>query len=330
MYSACSFTFCIPLMPRAAARDWQLVEALLGLTLASVRAQTDRNFRVIIAGHDRPRCIPADDRFMFLKSDWPAEAPDSRNCDAGRKKYALKEAVLQEGGGLLMYLDADDWIDARLVETARRAIGPEHVGGIVDTGFAIDFRNLTVTPLPHPRVFAGGFHRLCGSSVVARMRPQDSDAFRRDPWSMIVSHHEWIEAARAQEAAVARLPVAGGYLINTSENHSELYGPYAEWRRGIRRSRGSGGPAARHRSGAPLRPAAGRDPAHIGALPRQVFGASVPTVLGSRAEPFRRRLTAAGRYPAAGLLLVAAHLYLGARGGRPALRAAAGNQESEH
>jgi hypothetical protein len=30
---------------------------------------------------------------------------------------------------------------------------------------------------------------------------------------------------------LARLPVAGNYLINTSENHSEVHGPHSGWRR---------------------------------------------------------------------------------------------------
>jgi hypothetical protein len=231
MGSAAPFTFGIPLMPRAAARDWRRVEALLGLTLKSVRAQTDPAFRVVIAGHDRPRCIPDDERFGFLQRDWPVGPPGSRNCDGGRKKYAIREHVLEESGGLLMFLDADDWVDVRLVEASRRALGPEHAGGVITSGFAIDFGSLRAAPLPDRRFFAGGFHRLCGSSVVARMRPDEADPFRRDPWSAITSHHRWIEAAHGRGADVAELPVCGGYLINTSENHSELHGPFADWRR---------------------------------------------------------------------------------------------------
>jgi hypothetical protein len=45
------------------------------------------------------------------------------------------------------------------------------------------------------------------------------------------SHHQWVEVAQEHGAALPRLPVTGGYLVNTSENHSEVHGPYADWRR---------------------------------------------------------------------------------------------------
>jgi hypothetical protein len=44
--------------------------------------------------------------------------------------------------------------------------------------------------------------------------------------------------------ALASLPVSGNYLINTSENHSELHGPHAGWRRILT--------ASVNREGAPL------------------------------------------------------------------------------
>ena len=117
------------------------------------------------------------------------------------------------------------------MEAARRAIGPDHVGGFVAAGFAIDFATLSAVPLPHRQIFERGFDRVCGSSVVVRLRPEEPDPLRRDPWSLAASHHEWREAAAGHGAGAARLPVVGAYLVNTAENHSELHGPYAEWRR---------------------------------------------------------------------------------------------------
>jgi hypothetical protein len=57
MTSAEPFTFGIALIPRACARSWALVETLLDLTLRSVRAQSDQNLRVVVAGHDRPDSV---------------------------------------------------------------------------------------------------------------------------------------------------------------------------------------------------------------------------------------------------------------------------------
>jgi hypothetical protein len=227
------FTFGIALIPRASAQNWPLVEALLDLTLSSVRAQRDPDFRVVIAGHDRPRSLPADPRVAFLEVDWPAQDPGPHNADSGRKKHAISEFVLDRGGGLLMLLDADDWVDIHLVEAARTRIGQDHVGGLIDRGLITDFRTLRAATLPHPHVFDGEFHRICGSSSIARLRPEEPDPLWRDPCTALRSHHEWVEAAQAHGAGLARLAVSGNYLVNTSENHSEVHGPYAAWRQSL-------------------------------------------------------------------------------------------------
>ena len=225
------FTFGIALIPRASAQNWPLIEALLDLTLTSVRAQRDPDFGVVIVGHDRPRVLPDDPRVAFVEVDWPAQEPGPHNADSGRKKHAISEFVLERGGGLLMLLDADDWVDMHLVEAARALIGRAQIGALIERGLITDFRTLRAAALPHPRVFDGEFHRICGSSSIARLQPEEADPLRRDPCTALRSHHEWLEAAQAQGAELARLPASGNYIINTSENHSEVHGPYAAWRR---------------------------------------------------------------------------------------------------
>lgn len=228
-----SFTFGIALIARQRARDWQLVEALLELTLASVRAQSDPDFEVIIAGHDRPDAMPDDPRFRFLQVPWPAGRPDEHNSDGGMKKAYIGDDLLRHGGGLLMLLDADDWVDRRLVEAARARIGPDDVGGLIENGWALDLPTLRTLPLPHDLAFDIAFHRICGSSVVGRLDPAAVEPVRRDPCRALGSHHRWPEAARAAGVRLAQLPVAGSYLINTSENHSETHGAHAGWRRAL-------------------------------------------------------------------------------------------------
>lgn len=226
------FFFGIALTPRAAAVDWGRVEALLSLTLASVVAQSDGDFRVLVAGHDRPDVAGmADPRVEWLAVNWPVPSPGPGNDDSGRKKHLLNAAVRARGGGLFMLLDADDWIDRRLVAGARAAIGPRHVGGLIRSGFLVDFGRGRAAPVPHPAAWAGDFHRLCGSSTVAAIRPDDPDAARGDPFETLRSHHLWLERAAERGWPLAELPAPGAYLVNTAENHSELHGVHAEWRR---------------------------------------------------------------------------------------------------
>lgn len=242
------FIFGVPLIARAASRDWNMVERLLELTLRSVLAQRDQDFRLVLASHDEPACWRAlatgDPRFVRLQADWPAEAPDSANNDGGRKKALVKGWMREAGGGLLMFLDADDWVDRDLVRSARAAIGPEHVGGLVAHGVAVDVASGRAARFPVPGAWDGPFHGLCGSSTVARVRPGGTEWIERDPNLILGPHGEWEARAAAGHHQLARLDVWGAYLVGAGQSHSETYGPFAEWRRDFS--------AAVRRAGAPL------------------------------------------------------------------------------
>jgi hypothetical protein len=233
------FFFGVPLIARDAADDWGLVERLLALTLRSVLAQGDRDFRLLLAAHDVPDCWRAlvgdDPRFAVVAADWPPEPPSAANDDGGRKKWLVKDAVRAAGGGLLMFLDADDWIDRRLVAAARAAIGPGRVGGVVADGVAVDWASGRALPMPIGDGFAGNFLTLCGSSTVARVRPHGAEV-ARDPHLVLGSHGDWPKAAAAGGHRLARLPVAGAYLVGTDRSHSERHGPFAGWRRAFSES----------------------------------------------------------------------------------------------
>ena len=227
------FTFAVALTPRANARDWGRVEALLDLTLASLRAQTDPDWRALVAVHERPRLSVADRRIEFVDVAWPVAPPGPHNDDSGRKKHLLSDIARDRGGGHFMVLDADDWVDRGLVAAARATIGADHVGGLIEEGFAVDLRTLRAAPLPHPELEGLPFHRFCGSCGVALIRPAASTEIRRDPFAVLRSHHRWVEVAAEHGEGLARLPVSGAYLVNTGENHSDVHGPHADWRRGF-------------------------------------------------------------------------------------------------
>lgn len=225
------FTFGIALLPRTSARNWGLVESLFQLTWMSLMAQNDPRFCVLVAGHERPCTLPDDPRVSFIAVNWPAEPPGPFNSDGGRKKDFLSDLVLGEGGGLFMALDADDWVDVRLVETARRCIDPNAAGGVIGTGFAVDFQHLRWSKLPFPEMPDVEFHHVCGSSTVARLHPSLADPLRQNAFRLLRSHHEWMETAAEHGVDLVHLPLVGAYVVNTSENHSELHGPHVAWRK---------------------------------------------------------------------------------------------------
>ena len=229
-----SFTFAIALTPARTAGDWPLAQALLGLTLRSVLAQSEADFRVLVCGHDRPE-LPRDPRVAWLQADWPVEPPGPHNDDSGRKKHFLAGHALAAGGGLLMIVDADDWVDRRTVALARRCIGAEAAGAVIVEGEVVDLETARIASIPQPGVF-GEFHRVCGSSTVARLRPGHPDPMRRDPFSQLRSHHAWLERGEALGLPLVRLPAPAAYLIGTSINHSDVHGPHLDWRRGFRRA----------------------------------------------------------------------------------------------
>ncbi|MAX01229.1 MAG: hypothetical protein CMN72_16640 [Sphingomonas sp.] len=240
-----SFYFGIPLISAAAANDWQRVNQLLRDTLHSVQAQEDGNFRVIIVGDDAPigwrEGFGQDERFVFVAANAARSAPTGANDDAGVKRWMIRKWVKDAGGGLLMLLDADDLVDRATVRMARERMRGDVRAAVIGKGVAIDWVSGYALELPHAEVYEGAFHTLCGSSTIARIAPND------DPFDALGSHHRWPENAAEQEIDLIRLPLWGGYRVNSDQNHSETHGPYAAWRQWFNRA------VVEH--GAPLSPA---------------------------------------------------------------------------
>jgi hypothetical protein len=230
------FIFGIPLIARAVSRDWGQVERLFALTLNSVLAQTDQHFQLLLAAHEPPTAwarVADDPRFQLIRATWPPEPVTAANDDGGAKKSLIKQAVRDSGGGLLMFLDADDWIARDLVEVARRVIGPDRVGGLVGHGFALDHVSFRLVPFPIGKAFDGPFHGLCGSSTIGRIAADGAIPHRLDPHAALGSHHEWEARAAAAGLSLAWLPTCGLYMVGTGQNHSETEGPFAGWRRDV-------------------------------------------------------------------------------------------------
>jgi hypothetical protein len=225
------FTFGIAVLARATAGDWSRVARLLELTVRSARAAADADTRVLVVGHE-----PGPDGVESLVVDWPAPgraAFQAQMDDAGRKQRLLQQTVLERGGGLLMLLDADDWVETRFVAAARAAVGPERVGAVVERGSLVDLRTRRRAALPDPRIFDGPFHRVCGSSGVFRLQPESADPFQRNPLFELRVHSRWAEEGAARGSPLGVIEAEAAYLVNTGENNSEIVGPHADWKAGV-------------------------------------------------------------------------------------------------
>jgi hypothetical protein len=233
------FFFGIPLVSRAGAADWAVIERLFSLTLRSLLAQTDRDFSVILAAHDVPAAwhgVSREPGFHLIRADWAPEPPTSANDDGGRKKWLIKQAVRARAGGLLMFFDADDWAASDLVEKVRAVMHPRHIGAVVTNGFALDYASLRLARFPIADAFDGPFHALCGSCTIGRVHAAAPEPHLLDPHTALGSHHEWEGRAAQHGFSLAHPATEGLYMVGTSENHSESHGPFAEWRRHVARA----------------------------------------------------------------------------------------------
>lgn len=127
------------------------------------------------------------------------------NTDGARKRQAIKDLVLARGGGLLMFVDADDWVDTRLVATTRAHVRPRHIGAVIDTGYVLDVRTLRAAHVPDRKLFDGGLHRICGSTAVLRLDSDAAQPLRRDPYRLVAEHHRFVEATQESNVLLLHL-----------------------------------------------------------------------------------------------------------------------------
>ncbi len=126
--------FIIPLKGKDVSRNWDDTLRLLKETIQSITAQTNRDFRVIVACHDSPNIrVPSDFvdfctvPFPALTSDVWEKTPERRlfdmHSDKGRKLIFGLEIARKKKADYVMFVDADDLISNRICETIHRNFG---------------------------------------------------------------------------------------------------------------------------------------------------------------------------------------------------------------
>ncbi len=227
------FAFGIPLRSRQTARDWDRVGRLFEATLNSVLAQSDPDFSVIVACHERPAATGfADPRVVTIElPPMPIVSSAEQMKDKRLKHMCIAAALRRMGGGFLMFVDADDLVSNRIVAHVRRH--PDPHGYIVDAGYEYDLATGLVRTAPR-------FDRLCGSCAVFNYSlpdlPETPHSTAPCRFTSFSNHSHWRDIAKAEGRPLAPLPFrAVVFVRNNGENHSVATGNIG-WRRRLLRT----------------------------------------------------------------------------------------------
>ncbi|MBP3041455.1 hypothetical protein J9303_18585 [Bacillaceae bacterium Marseille-Q3522] len=181
--------FAISLKSRKVSHNWGNVERNLAKTLKTLLRNKDQNFRVIIAGHEKPEMEELQHKNVeWIDVNFPA--PENRHDyenDKMRKRYVIG-AYLREIGysGYFMPLDGDDWVHYRFVEYLRSQ--PFHDAFILNKGLMVNLSQKTMWSRYR-------FHHGCGSSSIFYFANEDFpktpklDLSMNVPFDIVLKHH---------------------------------------------------------------------------------------------------------------------------------------------
>ncbi len=220
------FCFCIPLIPRDRAENWQRALENLQATLQSALNQVDQNFVVYIASNDEitlpevsnPKIIVCKVPFAHSAHE-PANFYNVANDDAGAKRWFLYQKAYDENVGYVMGLDADDLVSNKLVQFARQQ---QHARGyVIRNGLVLDAGSGKCLPCPSKEIVVNSFDAFCGSSIIFKL-----DAKLRSsenwPFAILSAGHTKIPTLVAQMGIpLLDIEFPGVvYVLNTGTNIS--------------------------------------------------------------------------------------------------------------
>lgn len=218
--------FCAPLMGRHMANDWGVISAGVMQMVASLMAQTDPNWTLLLTSQDRPDGLPDDPRITFLPFTAPVDGMDK----SPKVKHLMRSLPSQMAGtdGYLHALDADDILHPDLVAHIRRdnnGHGYWHrLGGMLDVATG-QIARCGPRTLRYPT--SRPFMSQCGSSAAIYVDFRDP-ARRADEVAMHFyssGHRNFRRVTKALGLAIAPIPFpAALYVMNTGENMRQKRG----------------------------------------------------------------------------------------------------------
>jgi hypothetical protein len=177
--------FAISLKSKRSSRNWTRVQNNLARTLRSIMNNTDQNFRIVIAGHEKPNITEMKhERVTWLPVHFPPPTHISKYSSDKFRKRRVIGAYLRRSGfsGYFMPLDADDWVHYRFVEYIRSH--PITDAFVINTGCMANMKSKQIWV--RERFYTG-----CGSSAIFYFRNSDfpRTARKRD---VMKSKFKWV------------------------------------------------------------------------------------------------------------------------------------------
>ena len=168
-----TFLFGIPLIGSHLTDNFEGICKLLGSTLDSCLQQTDGNFVIYVACNEIPDAglVPSSRRIHYIltKALSRSEIDTNPRADVSLKRHTLMNAAADFRARYYFQLDADDLVSKNLVGAVRRA--NDRNGYILETGYLLDSRTLSIYLLPNSHFPRPHFYQLCGSSTVVSLDP---------------------------------------------------------------------------------------------------------------------------------------------------------------
>lgn len=217
-------TFCIPLLSRRVASDWQMVTTLFNRTLWSCYNQTCPEFRIIVACHEIPKLDKRyDDRVEFIQVDAPIpRTQHEKMIDKGYKTHTCAMRLRELGGGYGMLVDADDLVSNRLAQYVHDM--PDENGFYIKSGYVYFVGDSYMKKLDK---FSSGTAFIVNYAVedLPDAYPEVMTDNNNENECLMRKKHGSV----AEECAKAGRPLrplpfrAAVYVLGSGENHS-LYG----------------------------------------------------------------------------------------------------------
>jgi hypothetical protein len=207
--AAAPFAFVVRIRhPRAVADAAEQQAAFKGL-LASLEAQSDPRFRLLIACHPTQALPPLPDFALRVDAEVPFDPAASDPSDEERRIAAVRQDKgLKLAAALgqvtpetqVMCVDDDDFVSRRLVEFV---LGQDRdAAWVIDRGYGWTQGDSFVREIDN-------FHRLCGTSVIV---PASWYKFLRGGFSQteaileLGSHRIMVEEAEGPRRSFGRVP----------------------------------------------------------------------------------------------------------------------------